>query len=328
MAYLVTGGTGFVGSYVTRDLLSEGKEVVCLQRSGVTPIFRELIGEENLDKVKIVQVDLSNTLRLFNVVREYDIDVIVHLAIISLSSGISEAQPAYAMQVNCVGTNNVLEAARLFSLRRVVWTSSGQALGRVGEYHKETVGDDDALYMPSTMYGASKAFDEFMSRHYFDKFGVDSIGLRMGLTLGYGRLLGREGIFTKFLQDVAAGVPATMTTMDADRVRSFSYVDNISDLIVKACEAPTTKTRTFNAVEYQCSVRQLVEAMCKVNPEAQVTIKEGVAPEVATLGGSPEPMLDITGVETELGWKPKYSLEEAVKRLFNYFREQKGLPPL
>jgi nucleoside-diphosphate-sugar epimerase len=123
-------------------------------------------------------------------------------------------------------------------------------------------------------------------------------------------------------------VPVIMAVVDADKVRAFGYVENTSDLIIKACEAPATKTRTFNAMEYQCSMRQIVEAICKVNPKAKITIKNGVAPDEATLGGSPEPILDTKGIQTELGWKPKYNLEEALKRYLNYFRQQEGLPPL
>jgi len=328
MAYLVTGGTGFIGSYVVRDLLNQGKEVVCLQRSGITPVSRLVVGEGNQDKLKIVQGDVSNTLQLFDVIRKNNIEVIVHLGYIILSGGISETQPAYALQVNCVGTNNLLEAARLFGLKKIIWTSSIQAFGRVGEFYKEPIRDDDAIYMPDTMYGATKVLNEFMTKLYFEKFGVDSIGFRLGITLGIGKPLGGGGAFTKFLNNVALGVPVTMAAPDANRTRYLSYVENISDLIVKACNAPMTKTRIFNAVEYQCSSRQLVEIMRKVNPKALVTIEEGVETKAATLGGTPEPLLDMSGVQTELGWKPKYSLEEAIIRIFNYFRQQEGLPLL
>ena len=81
-------------------------------------------------------------------------------------------------------------------------------------------------------------------------------------------------------------------------------------------------------MEYQCSVRQLVEAMREVNPKAKITLKDGAAPEEATLGGTPEPVLDTSSLQKELKWQPKYSLKEATKRYFNYFRQQAGLPLL
>lgn len=328
MAYLVTGGTGFIGSYVVRDLLNQGKEVVCFQRSGVTPVSRLVVGKDNLDRVKIVQGDVSDTLQLFHAIREYDIDLVVHASASFPINGASESQPAYALRVNCVGMNNVLEAARLFGLRKVIWTSSSLALGRLAEFYKEPVGDDNAIYMPNTMYSATKVLNEFMAKLYFEKFGVDSIGFRLGFTFGIDQALARGRVFIQFLKNAATNVPTTLAMTDANRIRALGYVENVSALIVKACGAPTTKTRTFNAPDYQCSARQLAEIIHKVNPKARVTIKEGVGIEEETWGGTPEPTLDITGIRTELGWKPKYSLEEAITRIFNYFRQQEGLPLL
>jgi nucleoside-diphosphate-sugar epimerase len=120
-----------------------------------------------------------------------------------------------------------------------------------------------------------------------------------------------------------------LATMEADRIRSLGYVENVSDLIVQTCEVPATKTRTFNAADYLCSCRQVAESMGKVNPKARITLKDGVSPDEATWGGAPsEPLLDTTGIKTELGWKPKYSLEEALRKIFNHFRQQEGLPLL
>jgi nucleoside-diphosphate-sugar epimerase len=331
MACLVTGGTGFIGSYTVRDLLDAGKEVVCLQRSGVTPVASLVLSEDKLNKVKIVQGDVSNTLQLFNIIRQHDIDLVVHTGAILAAAGSSssETNPAYALQVNCVGMSNLLEAARLFGLKRIVWISSSQSLGgRLSEYYKKPVGDDDAIYMPDSMYSATKVLDEVMCRLYFRQFGVDSIGLRIGITLGIGKFFARGAVLTQFLKDVALNVPVTMAAEYADRIRGFCYVENLSDLIVKACDAPTTKTKTFNTVEYPCSIRQLVEAMCRANPEAKVTVKDGASKEEAILGGSPDPELDTSGIRKELGWKPKYSLEEALVRIFNYFRQQEGVPLL
>jgi UDP-glucose 4-epimerase len=327
MPYLVTGGTGFIGSYVVRDLLQAGKDVICLQRSGVTPIFRGVLGEENVKKVRVIQGDISNTMPLFHLIKDNKVDKIIHTSVLLLSGGASEAQPSYTLQVNCGGLNNLLEAARLLGVKKIVWTSSCQSLGEIGKYYKEPI-KDDACYKPDSMYSATKALNEYMTKHYYDKFGVDGTGFRIGLILGVDRPMGRGGSFTKFLKDVATDKPTVMATMNADHVRTLGYVENISDLLVKACEAPTTATRVFNAVEYLVSCRQIVESMLRVNPRAKVTIKDGVSSDEATWGGAEEPPLDVSGIKKELGWQPKYSLDEAMRKIFNYFRQQEELSPL
>jgi UDP-glucose 4-epimerase len=328
MTYLVTGGTGFIGSYVVRDLLDAGGEVVCLQRSGgVTPIFLGVVGKENVSKVKIVQGDISNSVQIFDVIKDNHIDKIVHTSYLLLSGGMSESQPAYSLQVNCVGMSNLLEAARLLGVKKIAWTSSCQALGDIGKYYQEPI-RDDAFYKPDSMYSATKVLNECMLKVYYDNFGVDCVGFRLGFILGVGRPLGRGGAFTQFLKNVATDIPTTMATMNADQVRPLGYVENISDLLVKACDAPITKTRTFNAVDYSVSCRQIVESMLRVNPKAEVTIRDGVSSAEATWGGAQEPIIDVSGIKTELGWQPKYGLDEALRKIFNYFREQAGLSPL
>jgi nucleoside-diphosphate-sugar epimerase len=327
MAYLVTGGTGFIGSYVVRDLLNAGKEVVCLQRSGVTPTFREVVSEDNIHKVKVIQGDVSNTLQLFDLIRENDIDLIIHLGY--LQNGPGDLQPAYALRVNCIGTNNVLEAARLFGLKRVIWSSSGKAIGRLGEFYQEPIGDDNAIYMPDTMYGATKAVNEVMAKLYFEKFGVDVIGFRLGRTYGgVGKWLGPGGLFARFIRKAALNIPVTIAKGDADPVRGngYAYIEDISNLIVKACEAPTTKTRVFNAIEGIYTNRQVIETIRNINPQARVTIGESVESEV--FKNTRPALLDATKVRIELGWKPKYSLEEGLRKFFNYFRQQEGMPLL
>lgn len=318
MAYLVTGGTGYIGSYVVRDLLKEGKEVVCLQRSGLTPVYREIVGEGNLDKVRIIKGDVSNTLQLFEVIRRYCIDLIIHIGFSIPPT--SEQQPAYALQVNCIGMNNLLEAARLFGLRRVIWTSSIQAFGRLGSFYKELVGEDDAIYMPDSMYGATKALNEFMTKLYFEKFGVDSIGFRLPRTYGIGRYHGFIGVFTEIMRKGALNYPVTIE--EPNYTTAYLYVEDAADLIVTACYAPTTKIRVFNVIEGNYTNRQLVETIRKINPHTQVTLKEG------KFEGFHPPRLDATGVQTELGWQPKYSLEEGIRKVFNYFRQKEGLPLL
>ena len=328
MAYLVTGGTGFIGSYAVRDLLKAGKEVVCLQKSGVTEVFRLAVGDANLKKVKIIQGDVSNALQIFDVIKQNKIDTIVHCAAILSASGAisSETTPPYGLQVNIIGMNNLLEAARLFGLRKIVWTGTVQSLGKVGDFYKGAIGDDSAIFQPDNIYSASKMLCEIMCQVYFNKFGVDSLGLRMGLQLGIGKA--KMNALTDFLKGAATGVPVTMAAEDIDQPRALGYIDNMSDLIKTACESSPTRTRNFNSVDWMVSSRQLAEASQRVNPKAKITLKDKVSNKEQTWAGLAEPKLVITGIREELNWKPKYNLEESLSNIFNYYRQQAGLPPL
>lgn len=328
MAFLVTGGTGFVGSYVVRDLLKKGEtDIVCFQRSGVTSTFRDVVGEENVKRVKIAQGDVANTVQLFNVIKQNKVDVIVHLGYILTIP--ADLNPAYALQVNCVGMNNILEAARLFGLKKIVWSSSNREFGRIAELYKEPIGDDNAIYMPDSMYGATKVLNEFMTRLYFDKFKVDSVGIRLGRTFGgVGKWASIAAPFSEFLKNAALNIPVTLGKGDVDPERGsgYTYIDDMSELIVKACYAPTTKTRVFNAVEGIYTNKQLVDTVRKVNPQAKITVDEKSKAKVFV--NNRAALLDTSGVKAELGWTPRHNLESGLREFFNQFRKEAGLPLL
>lgn len=323
MAYLVTGGMGYIGCRVVRDLLNAGKEVVCLDPAGVTPEARKVIGDQNLERVKLVRGDISDAVQFFNLIRDCGIEIIVHhaydMGTADYGAGmVGELRTAQALRINCMGMVNVLEAAHLFGVKKVVWTSAVLAFGlRIGDFYKEPIKDDDALFMPDTLYGGTKLLNEVMARIYFDKFGVDSIGFRPARTFGYSDL---RIPFTEFNRKVALNIPVTIA--DPDYFNSYIYVDDCADAHVKACEVPTTKTRVFNLREGEYSNRQLLEVIRRVNPGARVSLVEG------TSDGLRVPRLDATGLQTELGWHAKHSLEEALREIYNYWRRKEGMPLL
>lgn len=319
MAYLVTGGTGYVGSYVVRDLLKVGKKVVCFQRSALTKVAREVIGEDKLREITIVQGDVSNSLQLFEVVKGHGIECIVHAGY-SIPPG-SEQDPATALRVNSVGMNNVLEAVRLFGVRRVVWTSSSNALGSVFKYYSDPV-PDDGLYKPVTMYGATKALNEFMCNLYFEKFKVDSIGFRLPRVYGIGRWHGSTGVFTEFLRKAALNIPQQLD--DNEHTTGYVYIEDASAFIAAACDIPTTKTRVFNVSEGDYANRQVVEIIHRINPEAPIEL---VKPQPGFVKGYLLPKLDAKGLQTELGWSYRYDIEAGLRKCLNNLRARECLPP-
>lgn len=326
MAYLVTGGTGYIGSYVVRDLLQKGKKVVCLQRSGVTQVARDVVGEAGLAQVKVIQGDVSDPVQLFDIVKTDGVEQIIHIAYAIPPA--SETQPDIALRVNCGGMVNVLEAVRLFRLKKLVWTSSAGAFGRIAQFYHEPIKDDDAIYMPDSMYGATKVVDEFLVKLYFEKFGVDSIGFRLPRVYGFGRLHGSLGVFTQVLRKGALNIPVTVA--DADLPKGYLYVEDLSDAILTACDAPATRTRVFNLVEGEHTNREVAEIIGRLNPQARITLGEMSKEdeEKTRHVRNRRPAMPSDGVRAELGWQPKYGLEQAIRKILNYFRQQEGMPPL
>jgi UDP-glucose 4-epimerase len=326
MAYLVTGGMGYVGCRIVRDLVNKGKEVVSLNPSGVSALGREVIGEKNLDKVKVIQGDVGDTIRLFNIILEYGIDYIIHAGY--LMGGRAEQDPVAAIRVNCMGNANILEAARLFHLKKVVWTSSAAVFGQVRTIYQGLEGDDDVIYMPDSMYAASKTFNEVMSRVYFRNLGVDSVGLRIQRVFGVpaSSTTGVVGLFSEFLRKAASNIPVTLK--EPGFSINYIHVDDAADAHIKACEAPTTKTKVFNLCEGTHSNKELVETIRKINPEAQLTLEEGISNLTMSRGDHHAPAMNTTRLHTELGWRPKYSFEEGLRKSLNYFRQQAGMPIL
>lgn len=129
MAFLVTGGTGFIGSHLVRRLVEMGCEVVIYDVSPKTAALGEVAGE-----VDVVRGDVLDVVSLMDTIKGHGVDRIVHLAYLLITE--SRENPTRALRVNCEGTNNAFEAARLMGMRRVVWASSAAVYGP-GDYYPE-----------------------------------------------------------------------------------------------------------------------------------------------------------------------------------------------
>lgn len=176
MATLVTGGTGFIGAEVARVLAKRGEKIVVFDINDRKTLLK---GVE--DKVTIVKGDVSNYSHVLNVVKNYHIEVIYHLA--SMLSLPSDADPWSSFRVNAQGTFQVLEAARILGVKKVIFSST---LGTYGMDIRESVIDDYTLQRPILFYGCTKVFSELMGRFYKRKFGLDFRGVRYPAISGPG----------------------------------------------------------------------------------------------------------------------------------------------
>jgi uronate dehydrogenase len=158
---LLTGAAGNLGR-VLRGVMHEWADVVRL--SDIAPPGEAAPYEE------IMQADLADRAAVLELAK--DVDAIVHLGGISVEAPFDDV-----LQANILGTYNLYEAAQKQGVRRVVYASSNHAIG----FYKTTdVIDAASPVRPDSMYGISKCFGEALSRYYYDRFGLETVCMRIG----------------------------------------------------------------------------------------------------------------------------------------------------
>ncbi len=216
------------------------------------------------------------------------------------------------MKINCEGTLNILEACRVLDVNRLVWASSIAVFGPPELYDEKPVAND-APHHPVSVYGACKSLNEYMVTHYFEKYGVDSIGLRFTDVYGIGRIRGKSSFTTKMIEMAAKGEPYTVPY--GDDLVDWQYIEDVSNLVVKTTKLPRkTKTRVFNT---QGDVRSVVES---VNYLREIAKNAKLDVEKGKFGIAWR--YDTTRLKGEIGFEPQYTMEKGIEKTYHGFLAQ------
>jgi len=301
MPKLITGGLGFIGTHLAETLLKKGEEVVLFDIVKDSPLLYDIKG-----KAKIVQGDLSSWAEVLEVVKQYKIDGIYHTG--ALLSASAEEKPITAYQVNAGGTFNVLEAARLFNVERVIYLSTIATYG-LGIPERVT---EDTIQMPISMYGVTKVFSERLGEYYHRKFGVDFRGLRFPSVIGPGRGPGGASAYsTLIIQEPALGRPYQCFVDEEARI-PLLYIKDAVDSLIQLYEADGKglKRRVYNIAGFSPSAKEVAQEVKKYLPKA--TIEFQPIPEMVEVVHSWPKYMDETRAFEDWGWKTKYFLKETV----------------
>jgi len=302
MAKLITGGLGFIGAYLARALLEKGEEVVLFDIVRASPLVQDI-----KNKVKIVQGDLASWAEVLEVVKQYKIDGIYHTG--ALLSASAEERPITAYQVNAGGTFNILEAARLFKVKRVIYLST---IATWGLGIPDTV-NEDTIQMPITMYGVTKVFSERLGEYYQRKFGVDFRAVRLPSVIGPGRGLGGASAYsTLMISEPALGRPYKVF-VEEDTHIALIYIKDTVDCLIRLFEADNSrlKRRVYCIEGFVATGRQISNAVKKVLPKADIQFKPD--PELTQIVRSWPRHIDESRAQQEWGWKTKFLLDDAVR---------------
>ena len=202
--FLVTGAAGCIGAWAVRLLLDEGVPVVATDLSTDLRRF-DLISHGRGGRPEFAQLDVTSTREVADVVADYAITHVVHLA--GLQLPFCAADPPLGAMVNVVGTVNVFEAIRAAGGPIGLALASSAAVFGPPAGHAAGVVSDSSPLQPDSFYGVYKAANEGTARVYAAGHGIGSVALRPFIVYGLGRDQGMTSDPTKAMLAAAAGVP-------------------------------------------------------------------------------------------------------------------------
>jgi nucleoside-diphosphate-sugar epimerase len=318
MAVLIIG-SGLVGSQIARILVEQGERPVILD---VAPQREALADIVDLERVTLRQGDILQPLDIVRVIREDAITRVIHTAANPMLTLGAQRDPYAAIQVNVMGTVNVLEAARLHRLERVVVTSSNVlSFYLAGGEDRGDPSREEAFPRPSTFYAATKQAVESLALNYARWCDVDVVAVRFGAVAGPWRGRGGGGpsnIFREFVERSLRGEQAAVPPSTMEWV----YSKDAAAGAVLALRAPGLTSRVFNiSMGRAWEPKQLIEAVQQVIPNARIAIGTDRATAVAVQDMSRP--TDISRARAQLGYAPQYDMVAAVRDYVAWYRARR-----
>ena len=304
---LVTGGTGLVGAYVVGMLLERGERPVVFD----VALNERLLSAVGVDpaKVTLVRGDMMDLPALISTLRDNDCDRVIHLA--AFLGEEVQRRPYSGVRLNFMGTINVLEAARLERVSRVIFPSSGTVyLGSLGEGLGKI--DESIPTNPPSIYAATKASCEFMGRAYAKRYGFEFICLRYT-----GGLYGPSPAALKATREIAIQQMIRAAVKGHTAKINWPYgpaeilygKDAAKGTVLAVLKDKFKDTLFHIGNGDTLSGDDIVAAVRKVFPGSNIELIKGSNPMPY-----PESRLasDFSRAKEQLGYEPEYTIEKAV----------------
>jgi nucleoside-diphosphate-sugar epimerase len=308
---LVTGSRGQIGSDLVVELRRRygNKQVIESSRSAAP----------NIESLSYEVLDVSDRQRLEEIVKQYQVGTIYHLA--SLLSAKGEQNPDLCWDVNVNGLKNVLEVAKSHQLK-VFWPSS---IAVFGPHTPKLDTPQIAVEDPSTMYGITKVTGELLCNYYAQRFGVDVRSLRLPGIISYNTLPGggtTDFAVEIFYEAIKHGSYTCFVRPDT-RLPMMYMPDAIAAILqLMAADEAGIKIRTsynltavsFSAAELVAEIQQhLPDFTCEYAPDFRQAIAD-----------SWPSTIDDSSARNDWGWQHKYDLQAIVRDMLSQIKSQKS----
>ena len=310
---VVTGGAGFIGSELVRQLAADGSPVVAIDNfvNGKRQNLADVPG-----RVTLLEHDIRDVASCASILR--DADVVYHLACLGVRHSVHS--PVENNDVNATGTLRLLEASRAAGVPKFVYVSSSEVYGTA----QRVPMTEDHPTMPCTVYGGSKLAGEAYARAFHRTYGYPTVVVRPFNT--YGPRSHHEGdsgeVIPKFLLRCLAGRPMVIFG-DGTQTRDFTYVSDSARGIILAGTTAAAVGRTINLGSgVELTINDLAKTVAKIadRPGAPIMHDEPRPGDVLRL------YADMSPARSLLGYEVRTSLAEGLTQLLSWYRSQSLSP--
>lgn len=310
----LTGGCGFIGSEVARQLVPLAERVTILDNLAVGK--RANLPDPLPNSINLVVGDVRDRSAYEEHLRDHD--VVLHLACLGVRHSIHS--PVENHEVNASGTLELLRAAHDLGVGRFVYVSSSEVYGTA----RHAPMDESHPTMPATVYGASKLAGECYTRAFWDTYELPTVVVRP--FNAFGPRSHHEGdsgeVIPKFLLRCLAGKPLIVFG-DGTQTRDYSYVSDTAGAIIAAASAPAAVGETINIGSgKEIAINDLAELVKRVvdRPDGKVEHRDPRPGDVLRL------CADAGKARALLGYEPRVSLAEGLALVKDWFAEQGESP--
>lgn len=316
---LITGGSGFIGAHLARHFAEAGYRVVITDLKPPLGIQAYVLRTVS-DQLVFEQMNVEDWTQVVSIIQRHHPDSVVHTAAIG-DPAVLQHSPRLALRVNIEGSLNILEAARLFGVRRTILFSSigilpGVQYEPIDSNHPVICSDEGP---GSGFYGASKVAVEAFAFGYHSAFGVDFAVIRPSAVYGLGM---HHPIFIRPMVENAVDGLETVFSHGRDFPRDYTHVLDVAQLVLAAVKVPELSERIFYAATGEPlrtagEVARIVQAQI---PGAQIHIGSGLS-ESDRLEIRYRGRLSIENAIRILGYRPRYQqLEEGIAEYIHAYR--------
>lgn len=325
---VVTGAAGFIGSYLSKNLLDSDSSIKIIGIDCITDYYDVSLKEERLnmlsnygDRFNFIKGDISDKSLINEIFSKYKPDVVVNLA---AQAGVrySITNPDAYIKSNLIGFYNILEACRHNPVKHLVFASSSSVYGTNKKVPYST---EDKVDNPVSLYAATKKSNELMAHAYCKLYKIPATGLRFFTV--YGPMGRPDMAYFKFTNKLVKGEPIEIYNM-GDMYRDFTYIDDIVKGIVNVTQKSPDETEDGAPYKiYNIGNNKPESLMYFVETLEKCLINEGIISEPGKKvllpmqpGDVYQTYADVKELEKDFGFKPSTSLETGLANFAKWYK--------